>query len=150
MLTIQEQLFQLCLTDIDERIAVLRASIAEARDAQQNDTKSSAGDKFETTREMMTQQIETLSKQLSEVETQRHQLLSLPTVTPAAQIQAGSVVYTDVANFYISVSVGTKRLNSDEFICLSSSSPLGKLLLGKTINSEISFNQKNYKVIAIQ
>lgn len=150
MLAIQEQLFQLCLTDIDERIAVLRASIAEARDAQQSDTKSSAGDKFETTREMMTQQIETLSKQLSEVETQRHQLLSLVNVTPAVQIQAGSVVYTDAANFYISVSVGAKQWNNEVFVCLSPSSPLGKLLLGKTINSAISFNQKKYRIIAIQ
>jgi transcription elongation GreA/GreB family factor len=149
MLAIQEQLFQLCLTDIDERVAVLRASIAEARDAQQNDTKSSAGDKFETTREMMTQQIETLSLQLSEVEAQRHQLLSISNVAPAAQIQAGSVVYTDAANFYISVSVGTKRLNNDVFICLSASSPLGKLLVGKTAGDEISFNKKQYIVKAI-
>jgi uncharacterized small protein (DUF1192 family) len=149
MLAIQEQLFQLCLTDIDERVAVLRASIAEARDAQQNDTKSSAGDKFETTREMMTQQIETLSLQLSEVEAQRHLLLSISNVAPAAQIQAGSVVYTDAANFYISVSVGTKRLNNDVFICLSASSPLGKLLVGKTAGDEISFNKKQYIVKAI-
>jgi transcription elongation GreA/GreB family factor len=98
---------------------------------------------------MMTQQIETLSLQLSEVEAQRHQLLSISNVAPAAQIQAGSVVYTDAANFYISVSVGTKRLNNDVFICLSASSPLGKLLVGKTAGDEISFNKKQYIVKAI-
>jgi transcription elongation GreA/GreB family factor len=149
MATLREQLFQLCLSDIDERIIVLRASIAEAREAQQSDTKSSAGDKFETTREMMTQQIETLSQQLSEVEAQHNQLLPLANVAPSATIQAGSVVYTDAANFYISVSVGTKRLNNDVFICLSASSPLGKLLVGKTAGDEISFNKKQYIVKAI-
>lgn len=149
MVILREQLFQLCLSDIDERIAMLRASIAEARDAQQSDTKSSAGDKFETTREMMTQQIETLSRQLSEVEAQRHQLLPLANVAPSAAIQAGSVVYTDIANFYVSVSVGTKRLKNEEYICLSASSPLGKLLIGKLAGSEIIFRHKSYLILKV-
>ncbi len=149
MATLREVLFQLCLSDIDERIAVLRASIAEAREAQQSDTKSSAGDKFETTREMMTQQIETLSQQLSEVETQRNQLLPLANVAPSATTQAGSVVLTYTTNFYISVSVGTKPLNDQVFICLSPSSPLGKLLIGKTAGDEINFNQKTYKITQV-
>lgn len=146
---IKEQLFQLCLNDIDERIAVLRASITEARDAQQSDTKSSAGDKFETTREMMTQQIETLSLQLSEVEAQRNQLLPLANVSTSLQVQVGSIVITPAANFYVSVSVGAKRLNDDVFICLSPSSPLGKLLIGKTTGSELSFNEKSYRITQV-
>jgi hypothetical protein len=149
MATLREQLFQLCLSDIDERITVLRASIAEAREAQQSDTKSSAGDKFETTREMMTQQIETLSQQLSEVEAQHNQLLPLANVAPSATIQAGSVVLTSTTNFYISVSVGTKRLNNDVFFCLSASSPLGKLLIGSKINDEIRCNGKLYIIDAL-
>ncbi|WP_372645718.1 hypothetical protein, partial [Ancylomarina sp.] len=46
------------LEELDRKIEVIRGAIASAKDARNNDTKSSAGDKFETGREMMQIEIE--------------------------------------------------------------------------------------------
>jgi len=146
MQLLKQKLYAVCLQDTEERISELKLAIDEARDAQQNDTKSSAGDKFETTREMMTQRIETLSIQLREVEAQRSQLMSLVNVSSSAQVQVGCIVLTSAANFYISISAGTKTCEGQKFVCISASSPLGSLLLGKKAGERIDFNQKQYLI----
>ena len=46
------------LMELDRKIEVINKAIVLAKDSRNNDTKSSAGDKFETGREMMQIEIE--------------------------------------------------------------------------------------------
>ncbi|MDQ1139553.1 hypothetical protein [Pedobacter agri] len=66
MSTLKNQLFQLCFTFIQNRIENIEYSMLQARQASNDDTKSSAGDKYETTREMMQQEMDRNSKLLYE------------------------------------------------------------------------------------
>ena len=50
-------LYALCLSFIAQRIETAETALQQAQEASNDDTKSSAGDKFETTREMMQQDI---------------------------------------------------------------------------------------------
>ena len=72
-------LIEKCLTDLDSSIAEMKSSLQSLEEDMQNDTKSSAGDKFETSREMMSQEREKLMYRINLQQKQRNMLAHLPT-----------------------------------------------------------------------
>lgn len=77
------ELHTLCLSLAEERIQAIRGSIKDARDASVSDTKSSMGDKYETTREMMSIEIEKLQKQLEDAQ---NKLMALKIIDPLNRV----------------------------------------------------------------
>lgn len=118
----------------------------QARQASNDDTKSSAGDKYETTREMMQQEMDRNSKLLYEAGQQKIALQQLENVESAKLVKNGSVVLTSEGNFYISISAGELNVEGQKFFAVSQASPIGKLLIGKSKNESFKFNGKEYLV----
>ena len=63
---IKSQLYNFCMEYAEERISTANEAIKAARDSSNDDTKSSAGDKYETGRAMMQQDIDRQTLQLGE------------------------------------------------------------------------------------
>ena len=57
MPSIKQHLYTLCCEYVAQRIAEATQAIADTQEAVNNETKSTAGDKYETSREMMQQEI---------------------------------------------------------------------------------------------
>ncbi len=146
MATIKSTLYQLCLVFIEKRIENIEYALLQARQASNDDTKSSAGDKYETTREMMQQEIDRNSKLLYEAGQQRIALQQIEQVEPAKEIKNGSLVLTGQGNFYISISAGEIKVDGQVFYAVSQASPIGKHLLGKKAGTSFTFNGKNYLI----
>lgn len=142
-------LYQLCLKFIDQRIKTARIALQQAREASNDDTKSSAGDKYETSREMMQQDIDRNKRLLIDAEENQKVLLSIKDVPASTMARNGSVVYTNQGNFYLSISAGQLQLNKETFFAISAVSPIGKLLLGKQKDDSFEFNGKKYTVVLI-
>lgn len=130
-----------CLRMLEEKQEMLQQSIEQARAAQQGDTKSSAGDKFETTREMMSQEIDKLSRQLAELLQQKKLLSSLNPERSHDIVQAGSIIDTSTGAFYLSVSAGSFEAEGKSWQLISAQSPVGKALLGKKKGEQVSWNK---------
>ncbi|KIA88225.1 hypothetical protein [Kaistella jeonii] len=134
----KSEILKIVQEKLSEKIATLERMIAETR-ASNNETKSSMGDKYETTREMVQQEINNLQIQLNEnvraknsltfVNTNLHQTIGL-----------GSLVQTDKGFFYIAVSLGEIIFNEKKIFVISTESPLGKVLFNKNKGDEISLN----------
>ncbi|WP_175634593.1 3-oxoacyl-ACP synthase [Pedobacter ghigonis] len=146
MSTLKSNLYQLCLTFIQKRIENITYSMEQARQASNDDTKSSAGDKYETTREMMQQEMDRNSKLLYEAGQQKIALQQLENVESAKLVKNGSLVFTSEGNFYISISAGELNVDGQKFFAVSQASPIGKLLIGKAKNEGFKFNGKEYLV----
>ena len=146
MATIKQQLFQLCIEFIDARIANCENAIAVANASINEDTKSSAGDKYETSREMMTQEIKNNSTQLAEAIRQKQLLLLIHPDKKSDIVQPGSVVYTNQANFFVAISAGTLKVDGRGYFVLSPSSPLGGQLIDKRKGDTVQFNGKAYVI----
>lgn len=69
-MSIKTSLYQHCLAFVEKRIETAKTALQQAREASNDDTKSSAGDKFETSREMAQQDIERNMRLLSDAEEQ--------------------------------------------------------------------------------
>lgn len=149
MKTLKQQVHQLCIEKLDASMASAQQSIDEARAAQKEETKSSAGDKFETTREMMTQEIEKGTALLNKLSEDRNRLLSLLQTDSTESVQQGSLVITSNGKFYVGVSIGAVSMNGEKYQTISSSSPIGHLLLNKKPGEKIQLNEKEYVIDAV-
>ena len=134
----KSRILQIIQDKLSAKIDNLERLIAETR-ASNNETKSSMGDKFETSREMVQQEINTLQIQLNE---NRNALNSLKTINTNLHqtIGLGSLVQTEKGFFYIAVSLGEIISDEKKIFVISTESPLGKALISKKKNDEIMLN----------
>ena len=147
---IKRKLYDYCLEFLDKRIAACNDAIQMAQASANEETKSSAGDKYETGRAMAQLEIEKNAAQLNEAQREKKILQSINIEVRAASIQNGSLVKTDRGNFFLAVSVGMVKIEGQSIGVVSSQSPIGKLLYGKTAGMTISFGPQTYKVLSFE
>lgn len=140
----KENLYQHCLDFIEQRIQTAETALAQAREASNDDTKSSAGDKYETSREMMQQDIDRNKRLLMDAQENLKILEAVANVPASDTARAGSLIYTSQGIFYISISAGQLNTDAGPAFAISAVSPIGRLLLGKKKGDHFSFNGKNY------
>jgi len=132
---------------LNEKIENFEKLIAETR-ASSNDTKSSMGDKYETGREMLQQEINNLQVQLNEILKQKDFIKTvLP--KPSDKAEKGAIVKTEKGLFFISVSLGEIKVENEKIICISPESPLAKAMNGKQKDDVFSLNNMNQRIVDI-
>lgn len=86
--------------------------------------------KYDSIREEMQEEIYQMQKQLASLNDLRRNLTKVLN-TPTDKVQLGSVVFTNKARFYISVSLGEFFFEGDRFYAISEESPMAKIMFGK-------------------
>ena len=138
------ELYQFIEKQIEEKINYMQHLIDDLR-ASNNDTKSSMGDKYETSREMMQQEITRIQTQLNEVLVQQ-EIFSKIKVIDNDIIGLGSYIETTMGNFCLACSFGEIIFEDKKVFVLSTQTPLAKILSGKTINDSFEMNGKSFKI----
>lgn len=141
------ELIKLINQKLSEKIQNFEKLIAETR-ASNNDTKSSMGDKYETGREMLQQEINNLQVQLNEVLKQQDFLKTIILKT-SDKAEKGAIVKTERGLFFISVSLGEITFENQKVICISPESPLAKAMHGKLKGEIFSLNQMNQQILEL-
>ena len=145
----KEQVYQQCLDAVNDRIQQAEYALLQAREASQDETKSSAGDKYETTREMMQQDIDRNTSQLYEARKLLFQLEQCKDVAVSGSVVPGSLIKTSRALLYLAVGIGQLKVDNQSLFALSPASPLGQLLMGKKVGDELNFNGTVQRIEAI-
>ena len=132
--------------------SILEKSLEEARreyilakESRDSDTKSSAGDKFETGREMMQREMDKLSALVDNTLNSIAKLDRLTDSSAAAVISEGSLVVTDQETYYISIGYG----KLDSVYAISIESPLGVELKGKRVGECIEMRGRKITIKSI-
>jgi len=146
MTNLKRDLYTLCVNYVKERIATAKQAIDDAQQSAGEETKSSAGDKYETSREMMQQETDRNQAQLNEANKLLIALnhINVDGCSPSAI--PGSLVITDNGKFYLSISAGALTLNGEGYFAVSPASPIGGKLMGRKTGDEFNLNGKDYKV----
>jgi transcription elongation GreA/GreB family factor len=145
----KEGLYQLCLKFIEQRIQTAETALEQAREASNDDTKSSAGDKYETSREMMQQDIDRNKRLLMDAQENLKVLEAVGHNPVSERISGGSLVHTSEGIFYVSISAGMLQFEGKTVFAISAASPIGKMLLGKTKGDQFEFNGKKYLINSV-
>lgn len=143
---IKEKLYNYCLAHIEQRIANSQKAMEEAQAAANEESKSSAGDKFETGRAMMQRERDKNAKQLTEAVHIKQILKQINWERKTDTVEAGSLVITNQGAFFISISVGKIIIDEVVYFAISMATPMGKLLQGKRVGEEATFNDRMYRV----
>ena len=146
MQTTKTALYQLCISFIEDRINTATLALQQAREASNDDTKSSAGDKYETSREMAQQDIDRNKRLLMDAEENQSRLLAIKDLPVSDTIRNGNLVFTNNGNFYLSISAGQLEFDNRPFFAISAVSPIGKLLIGKKKGDAFEFNGRKYLI----
>ena len=133
-----------------EKIQELRFMISDlARDAQ-NDAKGSAGDKHETALAMMHLEQEKLNQKLSENLNQKALVDKIDANSKHNKVTLGSLVQANEMRFYISGALPKIQLEEKTIIAVSSESPLGSQLMGKSEGDVIQINLNTFLIRTIE
>jgi transcription elongation GreA/GreB family factor len=143
---IKRKLYDHCVDFLNRRIVTAREAIRIAQESANDETKSSAGDKYETGRAMMQLEIEKNATQLEEALKQKKTLDSINIELQPVNIQNGSLVFTDQGNFFLAISVGFVVIEDKSFAVVSAQSPIGSKLIGLKSGDTFSFGNKTYEV----
>ena len=121
-----------------DKISKLETLIHQTREAN-NETKSSMGDKYETSREMVQQEINNLLSQLAVAKEQRS-LLSALQLRASSKVEVGAVVQTQAGMFFIAVATGIFIVEGKKIFGISVESPLAVAMAGKSVGEKFSVN----------
>ena len=146
---IKRKLFSMCEEYVTNKINIAQEAIDNAQKSANEETKSSAGDKYETGRSMLQLDIEKYSAQLHEGMKLNKTLNQINYKKTYQNVQSGSLVCTTNGNFFIAIGAGKMSIEGIDYMAISFSSPIGQELYNKSINDEISFRNKKYKIISI-
>lgn len=134
---------------LEGKISGLQEALKDTQDSANSETKSSAGDKHETSRAMAQLENERLSKQLSILTQQVEVLQKINPESISKKIGLGTVVECEDNVFFISTGLGKIKLNGNTFFAIASNSPVGKNLLGKGVGDNIQLGNSNDTIIKI-
>jgi transcription elongation GreA/GreB family factor len=148
-LEIKETLLDEVEALIYQKIAVFQKMMDDAQDSANNETKSSAGDKFETGRAMMHLERDKNAQQLSEARKLELFLSQIKSDKTFDRVAFGSVVQTDFGNYFISIAAGRIVVDEQKYFAISPQAPLAKELMQKEKGDMITFNDKPIKILDV-
>lgn len=127
---------------ISERISDLRADIDASKESRNTATKSSAGDKHETSRAMLQAELDNKEVQLSKAIKLKYALQQINPELQRDSIALGSLVDTSAGTFYISIGMGKITIDSENVFAISPASPIGIALLRSNQPEKIEVNNR--------
>jgi len=122
-----------------------------AQESANAEGKSTAGDKYDTARAMSHRERDLYAKQLSESLHLKKILdgIDVSKSTTTTTIESGSLVETSLGNYFMSVGLGSIKLEEITVFALSPISPIGKLILGKSKGESVQFNGKELEILRV-
>ncbi len=148
-MSFKRQVHEICCKTLQSKMEVIKEEFRSIAKSVGEETKSSMGDKYETSREMMQQERNKLATQLEVI---TRELTTLNQIDPEKYqdaIMKGSLVQTDKAWFYVSIALGQLRVENKMVFVLSENAPLAKVMIGKKKSEEFSFNNQKHEILSI-
>jgi hypothetical protein len=146
---VKVKLIELIKEDLKKKIQEMQRDFQLARESRNSDTKSSAGDKFETGREMMQKEMDKCSMMIDLYQNQWNTLDQIKLKNRSKFVDQGSLILTDKGNYLLSIGLGKIELERESYFIISIDSPIGSLLKGKGIGDIIVFRDNNIKITNI-
>ncbi len=140
------EIYKAVKSKIQDRLQAAQKAMADSQAAANEESKSSAGDKYETGRAMAQNDRDLYARQQQEA---LNDMQILDRINPEQTFEnamPGALVSTSMGNFYLSVSIGIIEIEKQKVIVTSVDSPLGKLIYGKEKGDIFNFQGKNVEI----
>jgi transcription elongation GreA/GreB family factor len=119
-----------------------------AQESSSSETKSSAGDKYETGREMANAERDRNAAHMQQAQQLQAELARINPEQPCDTVRPGALVSTSLGRFYISISAG--KLDGQEVFAVSAAAPVAVALKGLRAGEKAAFNGKTVRIEAVE
>jgi len=144
MSTIKLQLLELCYAYVNKRIANYKDEIETIKESIENNDKGDGED--DSGNGKLFNDLEKNAQYLSDATKMLDTLSMINAKTAPQYVVLGSLVQTDISNFYLAISIGKVDIDNHSYLIISRSSPIGELLLNKTAGDSFTFNNTTYTI----
>ena len=138
----KHQVLDLLKSQLDTRVQAAQEAMQNAQDSANEETKSSAGDKYETGRAMAQIERDRHAQLYDQLRQERAVLDRIDPDFVFQRVGLGALVKTSVGVFFVSISAGMVEVERQKIIAMSPQSPLGASLMGKQVGDSFLFQQK--------
>jgi transcription elongation GreA/GreB family factor len=143
------KIFSQYQTLLQDKIDIYQDLINSLTEDAQNDAKSSAGDKHETTLSKLHIEQEKIANKLKEALEQQAILSKLDIEQVTTNVVLGSLVQTNHLTVFVCTALPKITVDNQTVFAISPQSPLGIQLMHKAVNSEFPVNNVTYKILEI-
>ena len=146
----KEKLIEYVKNHLNQRIQNSLSAMQAAQESANGDSKSSAGDKYETTRAMGHLDREMHARMYQQALQERQSLERLDDTITYKKGALGAFMKTTMGDFFLSVSIGALEIEGNKLMIISPQSPIGTLLMHKGVGETFSFRGKEAFIEAIE
>ena len=145
----RSELIKACRSFLQQKSEVVERAMKGLKDDLENESKSSAGDKYETGREMINIEWNKLSIQLNEYEKLSKILNRIEDHKASGRAVLGSLVKTEAANYFVSIPAGEIQTEKEKFYAVGVQAPVAQKLLGKRVGDDFEMNGRTIKILSV-
>ncbi|PHK18897.1 hypothetical protein VF12_39240 [Nostoc linckia z15] len=131
---------------VQDKIDAFRDMVAALTEGAANDAKGSAGDKHETALSMMHLEQEKLNQKIAEFLEQKAVLDRINADEQHDRVVLGSLVVANGHNLFVSAALPKIVFEGKTVLALSPQSPLGAMMMGKTVGERFEVNGTEYQI----
>jgi hypothetical protein len=146
---IKQELVKILVENLDKRISEIEVAIASAKESRDNESKSSAGDKYETGRAMMQIELENNGRQLEKTRLAKQDLEQLNVQELHTLVSQGSLVHTSQGIYFLSIGFGKLEFAEQPYYAISLASPIGQALKNAKVGDTVSFQGKVLEILEL-
>ncbi len=139
-----------CLAFVEQRIAAATAAMQAAQESANSETKSSAGDKYETGRAVAQEERNRNAAQLHQAQQLRAELSRIDPAAPCDTVRPGALVETSLGWFYVAIGAGRLPGDGPAVLAVSAAAPVAVALRGKRAGEEAAFNGQVVRVLGVR
>ena len=142
--------YKTCKELLDQKISMVKSGMEAAQASANNETKSSAGDKYETGRAMSQNERDMYAQKLTELLAQKNILESIDPNRSLNSVESGALVTTSAGIYFISISLGIVLKEAGNMtMAISAIAPIAQAMLGKALGESFQWRGKQVEILAI-
>lgn len=145
-LQFKQQIYQHCEAIITERLQTIQHNLEQLMDSKQNETKSSAGDKYETGMAMIQNEEDLYKRQLANTQQIQSQFQKIDASKTCETVVPGALIKLPAGWFYMGAAMGKIHINGTDVFCISLQSPIGGALKNHQLNDKVYFNEQYFTI----
>ena len=142
----KQLIYEQCRQIITGKLEALQHKLRDLAESVANETKSTAGDKYETARAMLHIEQDNVRRQISELMAQRSVLDGIDSTGRRERIGLGSVAKAGSNFYFLSIALGKIQVEEETVIALSLQSPLGAKLKGLAAGDHTTMNGRFFLI----
>jgi sortase (surface protein transpeptidase) len=137
-------------TYLDQRMQTSLDAMNAAQESANGESKSSAGDKYETSRAMGHLDRDMHARMYQQTREERKLIERIDGNIDFKKGALGAFISTSMGDFFLSVSIGQVKIDEKPIMIISPQSPIGALLIGKITGDKFNFRGKEAEILAIE